>query len=225
MVATWLLVIAGALVLGAIIWLARWWDAKQTQRWRRFATERGWRFTDKDEHDRPARYRAFEPFDQGHSRYARWILSGEHESAPFEIFHYHYAVTTSSGKTTTTTHHWFKVCTLEMPIAAPGLVIKDEHLGHKLFDAVGGEDIDVEHDAFSRKFWVQCEDRRFAYDILHPDMIEFLLETEGWLWEWQGEKLLLIDEGRFEPAACDELLDLVTRFRERIPRHRLAQGS
>lgn len=219
----WLLFAGFIALIGLLIWLYFWWDRKQTEKWATYAKQRGWRFTDKDVSGRPQRYRAFEPFGTGHSRYTRWVLSGKLEDgSPFEIFHYHYAITTSNGKTTSTQHYWFKICTLEMPIEAPGLVIKDEHLGHKLFDALGGEDIDVEHDAFSRKFWVKCEDRKFAYDVLHAPMIEFLLPKAGWLWEWRGRTLMLIEEGTFDTDDCDELIELVSGFRERLPRHLIA---
>lgn len=223
MVMDWLIFIGFAALIGLLIWLYFWWDRKQTEKWATFAKQRGWRFTDKDSNGRPQRYRDFQPFGQGRSRHARWVLSGRLGNTPFEIFHYHYEITSGSGKHRSTTHYWFKICTLEMPIDAPGLVIKDEHLGHKLFDAVGGEDIDMEHDAFSRKFWVKCEDRKFAYDVLHAPMIEFLLPMEGWSWEWRERTLMLTEEGKFEPERCDELLELVSGFRERLPRHLLAE--
>lgn len=68
----------------------------------------------------------------------------------------------------------------------PWLGVAPEGIGHKLFEAVGGADIDFESDAFSRAYCVKSPDRRFAYDVLHPRAIEHLMKP-GWKrWEISG---------------------------------------
>ena len=53
------------------------------------------------------------------------------------------------------------------------------------------DDIDFESDEFSRKFYVQSSDRKFAYDVLHPRMMEFLLQTTPPMIDVEGGALCL----------------------------------
>lgn len=217
-----LVVLAGGALVGVLFWWSWKKDQETTAAFRKLAKDRGWSFQDKDR-SVDERHRGLAPFDKGHDRYARWVLKGEQDGAAFELFSYHYEVTHHTGKSSHTEHHWHRVCSIEMPLEAPGLVIKDEHVGHKLWDAVGGEDIDLDSDAFSRKYWVQCEDRRFAYDVLHTGMMDWLLELSGWVWQWEGDRLVVYDDsGKMSPEDCDRFLELALGFRERLPRHLLA---
>lgn len=218
------LLIAGAVAV--LVAVGLWWswkrDKETTAAFRTLSKDRGWSFTDKDR-SVDERYDGFAPFDQGHDRYGRWLLTGQADGISFELFTYHYEITRHTGKTSHTDHHWHRVCSIEMPLEAPDLLIKDEHVGHKLWDAVGGEDIDLESDAFSRRYWVQCEDRKFAYDVLHTGMMDWLLERSGWVWQWDGDRLVVYDEdGKMHPEDCDRFLELALGFRERLPRHLVA---
>jgi hypothetical protein len=103
------------------------------------------------------------------------------------------------------------------------LTIEQEGFGHKLADAFGGDDIDVESDEFSRSRWVQSPDRRTAYDILHPGAIEFLLRTGNrFTWHWTGPWLVMSWVGRLEAKACMPAVLTALEFRTLLPRHLLA---
>ncbi len=196
-------------------------EKKRRQELQELARQEGGGFIEKDRNERPDRYNHFTPFGKGHTRYAFNILSGEQGGAPFEVFDYHYAVTTHTGKSSSTSHYYHKVCTLRMPIRAPGLSIQKEHIGHKLMGAVGAEDINFESDEFSRKYWVKCDDRRFAYDVIHSRMMEFLLHNPGWHWQWQGDALLVHQKGKLRPAKAKKMLKVADGFRGLLPRHLL----
>ena len=45
----------------------------------------------------------------------------------------------------------------------------------KIAGALGFHDINFESSEFSRKFHIKCADKKFAYDVIHPRMMEFLL--------------------------------------------------
>lgn len=89
--------------------------------------------------------------------------------------------TTSNGRTTTRTRivkHHFSYFIMELPyIRMPDLLIRREGLFDKVAAAFGKNDIDFESAEFSRKYYVRCDSRKFAYDIIHPRMIEFLLAS------------------------------------------------
>ncbi len=188
-----------------------------------WATAQGWSYLPRDRSERPGRYAGFTPFGAGHSRYASDCIFGAQDGVGFDAFEYHYAVTSHNGKTTTTHHYFFRICAVHMPLPAPALSIQPEHLGHKIFDALGGEDIDFESDEFSRRFWVTCKDRRFAYDVIHPRMMEHLLGQGGRHWQWAGHTLLLHERGRrISPEVVERLLGLARGFRDQLPPHLVA---
>ncbi len=86
--------------------------------------------------------------------------------------------------------------------------------------AFGFSDIDFESAEFSQKFYVQSRDKRFAYDLLHPNMLEFLLAASP-----PGVHIergyLCISDGRstWGPAVFTSLLPWVTHFLELWPEH------
>jgi hypothetical protein len=53
--------------------------------------------------------------------------------------------------------------------------MRSESLFDRVASWVGYEDINFESDEFSRRYHVACDDRRFAYDILHARLIDYLL--------------------------------------------------
>ena len=105
---------------------------------------------------------------------------------------------------------------------APTLLVRPEGLFDKLKGAIGFDDIDFESEEFSRKFYVQSSDKRFAYDVLHPRMMEFLLKEQPDALDLEGGALCVSDGSRlWEPDDFRARLDFVRRFCELWPRHLL----
>lgn len=217
-----LIVVIVALVIVVAV-VAHFQEKKRSQELQGIAENNGWRFIDRDRKDRPERYRRFTPFGQGHSRYAFNIMTGVEQDTPFELFDYHYAVTTHNGKSSSTQHYYHKVCALKMPLESPGLTIKREHIGHKLLGAVGAGDINFESDEFSRRYWVKSPDRRFAYDVIDARTMQYLLDNQGWHWEWNGDTLIVHRKGKLRPGAARKPLNKALGFERLLPRHLLAE--
>lgn len=57
----------------------------------------------------------------------------------------------------------------------PYLFLRKENTGDKIIGGIGFDDIDFESEEFSRKFWVKSDEKKYAYDVIHPGMMEFLL--------------------------------------------------
>ncbi|MFO1533845.1 MAG: hypothetical protein ABR562_09190 [Thermoplasmatota archaeon] len=184
------------------------------------AARQGWEFIATDAYDRPGRYSGFTPFGKGDKRRAENVLSGPYQGTTVDLFTYRYEVTTSNGKTTQTTVYRNRIVAMQMPVAAPNLTLSKETLGKKIFDALGGEDIDFEWDEFSRRFWVKCDDRKFAYDAIDARMMEWLMAQAdaGVDWQWRGRTLMVTKVGRFSPEECLPALAFAQGFRERLPR-------
>jgi hypothetical protein len=63
--------------------------------------------------------------------------------------------------------------------ARPVLRIVPERFFDRAVQRLGQVGIDLESEEFNRTFVVRCQDRRFATDLLSPEMMELLLGTRG----------------------------------------------
>lgn len=128
-------------------------------------------------------YKQFSIFRQGHSRTAMNTIEGRiaHNDNPFvlRMGDFQYKVTTSNGKTTTTTTYRLSYLILHPPLGPmPDLLIRPEGLLDKLAGAIGFDDIDFESSEFSKRFFIKSPDKKFAYDVISPTMMEFLLASD-----------------------------------------------
>ena len=64
--------------------------------------------------------------------------------------------------------------------------IRAEHWGDKLVQAIGFDDIDFESAEFSRKFFVKSPDKRWAYDVIHQETMDYLLQAPDAAVEFGG---------------------------------------
>lgn len=103
---------------------------------------------------------------------------------------------------------------------APPLLIRPEHAFDKVGSALGLDDIDFESAEFSRRFHVQSPDRRFAYAVVHPRMIEFLLQTTGVRFEVQtGWCCVLEGDTLWSPDEFRNRIEEAARFLALWPKH------
>jgi hypothetical protein len=143
------------------------------------ARELGWTFDENETAPGPE-YGCFDCFERGHSRQAYNTMSGSAEIGGREFGalagDFTYKVTTSNGKTTTTATYRFSYLMFRPPFGdTPALTIRRENLLDKIAGAVGFDDINFESEEFSRKYFVKCTDKKFAYDVVSPAMMEFLM--------------------------------------------------
>jgi hypothetical protein len=116
-------------------------------------------------------------FGRGRKRVASNTLRGVRPMAghPVRVKMGDYRYTTGSGKNAQT--HKLSYAIFHLPyVGTPDLLVRREHLGDKLKGGLGFDDIDFESEEFSRQFWVTSSDRKYAYDVLHPRMMRFLLD-------------------------------------------------
>jgi len=156
----------------------------------------------------------FEVFRNGFDRYAYNTISGPIDLGAASVqcktgdFHYktreRYTTTDSKGRTRTRTRivpHHFSYFILELPYASiPDVLIRREGLFDKIASAFGKNDIDFESSEFSRKYFVKCDNRKFAYDIINQRMIEFLLETKPGLIDMEESRICLTNGFATWPA-------------------------
>ena len=171
-----------AVVIAAIVYSSKA-AKKRREELAALAAELGWRFDPGRDTHHDDEYAHFEVFRKGHSRAAFNTLAGSLEIAgaeyPVKMGDFTYKVTQHTGKSTSTHTYRFSYLILHLPyVGVPDLLIRREGVFDKIAAAIGFDDIDFESAEFSRKFLVKSPDKRFAYDIIHPRMMEFLLQEQ-----------------------------------------------
>lgn len=180
-----------------------------------------------DEH-----YAHFELFRQGFDRNAYNTIFGtiEHDGRPLGVnagdFTYKtretYTTTDSKGRTRTRTRivtHHFSYFIIELSWRdIPDLLIRREGLFDRIASAFGKNDIDFESAEFSKRYFVKCDDRKFAYDLIHPRMMEFMLQTRPGLIDLENNRICISGGYRTWPATqFPQTLDWIKRFLEHWP--------
>ncbi len=190
-----------------------------------FASRWGLSFRPERDYELAKAFRWLDALARGSNRYAYHIMSGAWQNHEILLFDYHYQVTTSNGKTTRTSHYHMSVFALTLPVAFPELRIVPENLGSKIAQAFGWEDIDFESAEFSRKFVVRSKDRKFAYDVCHPRMMEFLLAHPNLQVEIEGQVLATWSAGRLQPEGIGQCLDRSVALRKLMPDYLFAESG
>jgi len=208
-------------------WLGQKWERERTGTIGRIATRLGWSFSGEDEDSEFSNtHEQFDCFQRGHTRYAHNQMTGQLEvfghSLHAEAGDFHYRVTRRSNKSNRTTTHRFSYLLVSLPFGSrlPGMALRTEGLLDKLAGAVGFEDIDFESVEFSRRYHVSGKDRRFVYDVVHPRMIEWMLENPPPHFEISAGVLLSVSHGaadRWEPGEFFSAVEWADGFLSRWP--------
>ncbi len=166
-------------------------------------------------------HREFECLRSGSNRYAFNIVAGRIEGFETRMFDYHYEThSTNSKGQRQTHHHQFSAVIVESPFPLLPLVIRPEHVFHKLSAAFGWDDIDFESAEFSRRYHVKAEDKRWAYDVIHGPVMEMLLRVEGMSIECGGRSMICYQGSkRFEVPQFQRAFELVSGILGNIPGH------
>ena len=165
-------------------------------------------------------YSFLDKLRRGSNRYAFNIMEGAYQGHRVMVFDYHYETHSHSSKGGTQTHHhYFSFFILLAPHPFPELIIAPESLLSKIAQMVGYEDIDFESAEFSRSFVVRSKDKRFAYDICNPKMMEYLLANRDLTLEFDGPAIAMAFTKRLAPAEIEYNLNRLVRVRSFVPEY------
>jgi hypothetical protein len=184
----------------------------------------GWRFVGDRDDTHDELYAQFEVFRRGHSRYAYNTLHGtiaiHGEPCRVRMGDYHYRQ--KSGKNTNTYEFSYMIVDLPYP-RLPTLLIRPEGIFDMLAGAFGMDDIDFESAEFSKRFHVTSADQRFAYDVVHPRMIEFLMNEGPPVIDIEESKCCVTDgQYKWSPDEFRKWLSWAERFFAQWPPHLVA---
>jgi len=204
------LIIVAVIVVGYLSYRA---GKKRQEALFQLAQSLGLSFSLEDPFNLPGRLGTVNAFSRGDSQKAANVLYGTYGSREVGAFDYEYV--TGSGKNRTT--HHFSACVHSLECAFPRLMIRPEGFFDKVADVLGFEDIDFESEEFSRKFRVTSDDRKFAYDVCHPQMMEWLLANRGWHLEFTGGYFVLTTDSKWDPEEFRAAFDFTVKFFDMIP--------
>lgn len=221
------MVLAGVGLIALIVYAAR--KAAERERARLagvvdWANRNGFTFDATDRFDLDGRFHGVGDIGRGHARYAFEILSCQ-QPVPYWIFRYHFKTwetrtVTRNGRTHTETYeetHWRAYLIVELGAAFPALAIRPENWFDKVAGFVGFDDIDFESEEFSSRYHVKSADRQFAYAVIHPQMMEWLLPQKLAMQLDTGRFVMNLSSIRFDSTGVETATAQATGFINRIP--------
>jgi len=214
-----LLPVAIAVVLVALAALGLFLRAREVRALRAFAAKHRLTYSDGD----PGGIidPAFALFRQGVGRSCADGLTGVWEELAVRAAHYsYYTVSTDpkTNRTTKTTFH-FTVLMTSLAVIAPAITItRLDWLGGILHD-FGVHGIEYESEAFNRRFQVTCEDQAFAFKLIDPRMMEWLMSLGvACTLEFRAGTLLVAVNQDVAAAHLGPLFDVAPAFKNHVPR-------
>ena len=210
------LIIVGFLAVVIVVGVVSFISAqKRREAMAALASRLGLRFSPHRDRSLARQYDFLDKLRAGRDRYAYNILSGTYQGHEVLVFDYHYK--TGSGKNTH--HHHFSFFVLQIPASFPELIIAPEGFFSKIAQAVGYDDIDFESHEFSRKFCVRSRNKKFAYDVCHAQMIEYLLANEDLTIEMDGYALAISFNSRLAAQYIEPNLNRLVALRSLMPEY------
>lgn len=158
-------------------------------------------------------------FRKGDRRRIETTLHGELDGRPIALCDYIYTeVSRDSQGNTHQRDYRFSLCVLELEWSLPWIEITPESLGRRFLNVLGvGNDVQFESDEFNREFTVLSDERDFAFTMIDPQMIEWLLaNADDHHIEIEGHDLVVATR-EIPWGQTAALASLAMDFQDRIP--------
>lgn len=172
-------------------------------------------FSPKNDFKLAERYSFLSWLWRGEVRYAYNALHGNYQGWPVVVFDYHFS-TPSGGRGSGYDYYW-SAFIVEMKTDFPDLIISRETIASRVAEALGQPDIAFESSHFSRAFRVRSADKRFAYDVCHPRMMEYLLANQDLTVEISSTALAVLFEDWLHPEKVESDLSRLIEIRRLLP--------
>ncbi len=208
--------LVGAAAVAAMIW---GWHAAQKRRQdlAAWAHQRGLSFNPGNDYGLDNRFGQFSCLQQGDNRYAYNLCEGDWGGRPTATSDYHYQTYTHTRRGRQTHHHYFSAVILRSDLPLKPLFIRPENLFDKVTEFLGWDDIDFESAEFSRNFYVKSPDRKWAYDVIHPRTMEFLLAQPRFTIQFEGVYAIACRGTMIPVPQVQAAIDTLAGMFDRLP--------
>jgi len=139
------------------------------------------------------------------------VFHGCHLEYPVVVFDY----TFGGGKYT----YYWSAFIVEMKTNFPDTIISHESGESRIAEALGASHIAFESGDFSRAFRVCSSDKKFAYDVCHPKMMEYLLANKDLTIEISGTAVAVYFEDWLRPEKVEFNLSRLIEIRKLLPEY------
>jgi hypothetical protein len=215
---TWLVVVLVVLVAVTVLLVRHRLHQRKVAEFTAFAAQHGWHYQQHD-HSLTGRYLGT-PFGRGFGQEARHVLAGAHRGRELVAFEYSYKEREGNGKNRRTVTYRNTVVALNTPAARPTLEVGTEGIGRRLLGIVGIRDLQLESEEFNKSFHIRTEDDKFAYDVLHPRTMEWMLADERCRdlpFRFERADLLTWRAGTIDLGSVGWMLDYLCDVLDRVP--------
>lgn len=157
------------------------------------------------------------PFGRGQSRSAYDVLAGEFRGRQVTSMTYEFVTGTGKDRST----HHFHVLAVHLPMALPWLRLTQQSGATSVVRLLGAEDIEFESAAFNDAWRVEGPAGQYAFDVIHPRMMERLMQPDavGHAITIEGDDIFLYVGGSQNEEYIDGYLNLLIDVIENIPQH------
>jgi hypothetical protein len=219
-----LLIVVGVAVVIAIAVFSHLQQLKRRKLLAAWASEQGLSYRAHKDHAFDRRYPTFKCLRQGDNQYAYNIMEGKRGERALAACDYHYEThSTNSKGQRQTHHHHFSVVVLDTGLPLRSLFIRPENFFDSITEFFGVDDIDFESGEFSRKFFVKAPDRRWAFDVLHQETMEYMLEAPRFTLEMAGIWFMARRSRRLSPADFSAAIEVLEGILDRLPEYLLRE--
>jgi len=187
----------------------------------KWATTRGFSF--QPENPALAPYLGGRPFVGGHHADVQEFITGISPSGrTFCSFIYRFDRSSQSAEV-----GFRSVVMVRLPAVLPSLIVTPELVGDKIEKLTGGQDIELESERFNQLYRIQSPVEAFAYGVLHPLMMDWLLGPARYLVPFiiEGQDLICWRDGPPDYASLDDQLTFMCALIDQIPQGVIEQHS
>jgi hypothetical protein len=153
-------------------------------------------------------------------RYAFNVLSGSYAGFSVRAFDFFCDPERGSGKYLSEMDvHCINVLMVVEQKPFPAVLIYSRKRWMRLEQMVKLERVELEAAEFAHAFVVRAHDRKFAYDICHPRMMEYLLEHRDLSLEIEGRCVAMSFDRRLKPEDIPGRLQQLIEIRRLFPEY------
>jgi hypothetical protein len=219
-----IIIVCGILLVAGIVIYSRMQAQARRQALAEWAAQQGLAFAPDNVGDLDGRFPSFACLQEGRNRYAYNLASGLWHERHVLAFDYHYETHSTNSKGESETTHWhFSAVIVHSEVPLKPLLIRPEGFFDKVKSFFGFEDINFESAEFSRKFFVQAPDRKWAYDVLHQRALEFLLVSPVFSLAFDARAVIAWRGATCQPAEFTQALTVVRGLLDQLPAYVLKE--
>lgn len=134
-------------------------------------------------------------------------------------FSFVYTINSGMGENQTETTYRQHVTCVFVDLSTPNLEITRERFSSKFSKIFGRQDIQFEFEEFNKAWCIQAVNLKFAHDVLHPRMMEYVmtLTRSGLSMVLPGDCVMVFNRDAFDVRAVDPMLAVRHQIIDRIP--------